>query len=228
MKFFAVARPMRVTAAGLFDCLQSSLQRLGISSINADECKQLVGIGTDGASANVAAAGLKGLVQEQVPWVFWMWCLAHRLELSVKDALYGTSFDLIDEMLLSLHYVYERSPKKCRELEDVIRELKQCIEFDDAGIRPVRASGSRWVTHKLSAMKRILSKFGAYTSHLTTLSEDSSVKSADRAKLRGYLKKWTDAKYLLGCAFFVNLLLPCSIFSKVMQEDDLDVLGSIH
>lgn len=64
------------------------------------------------------------------------------------------------------------------------------------------------------------------TSHLTTLSEDSSIKSADRAKLRGYLKKWTDAKYLLGCAFFVDLLLPCSIFLKVMQEDDLDVLGA--
>ena len=75
-------------------------------------------------------------------------------------------------------------------------------------------------------MKRILSKFGAYTSHLAALSEDSSVKSADCAKLRGYLRKWVNAKYLLGCAFFVDLLLPCSIFSKVMQEDDLDVLGA--
>ena len=161
-----------------------------------------------------------------MPWIFWMWCLAHRLELSVKDALKGTSFLLIDEMLLRLHYIYEKSPKKCRELEDVIRELKQCVEFYDAGVRPVRASGLRWVTHKLSAMKRVLSKFGAYTSHLTALSEGSSVKSADRAKLRGYLSKWVDAKYLLGCAFFIDLLLPCSIFSKVMQEDDLDVLGA--
>ena len=76
------------------------------------------------------------------------------------------------------------------------------------------------------AMKRVLSKFGAYTSHLTALSEDRSVKSADRAKLRGYLSKWIDAKYLLGCAFFIALLLPCSIFSKVMQKDDLDVLGA--
>lgn len=50
------------------------------------------------------------------------------------------------------------------------------------------------------------------------------MKPADCAKLREYLNKWVDAKYLLGCAFFIDLLLPCSIFSKVLQEDDLDVL----
>ena len=227
MKFFAVARPTGLTEAGLFECLQTSLQRIGISAIDAENCKQLVGIGTDGASANVASGGLKGLVEKELPWMFWTWCLAHRLELSVKDALQGTTFDLIDEMLLRLYYIYEKSPKKCHELEGVICELKQCVEFGpDHGTRPVRASGSRWVSHKLSAMKRIVSKFGAYTSHLTLLSEDPNTKSADRAKLQGYLKKWINAKYLLGCAFFTDLLLPCSIFSKVMQEDDLDVLAA--
>ena len=61
--------------------------------------------------------------------------------------------------------------------------MRQCIEFDDAGVRPLRASGSRWVSHKLNAKKRVLSKFGAYTSHLKALSTDNSVKSVDRAKL---------------------------------------------
>ena len=129
-------------------------------------------------------------------------------------------------MLLRLYYIYEKSPKKCRELEDVVGELQKCVEFDTGGVRPVRSSGSRWITHKLSAMKRVISKFGVYTHHLTTLSQDSSTKPADRAKLRGYLSKWVDAKYLLGCDFFVDLLLPCSVFSKVLQEDDLDVLSA--
>ena len=48
---------------------------------------------------------------------------------------------------------------------------------------------------------------------------DTSVKAVDHAKLQGYLRKWVDAKYLLGCAFFIDLLSPCAIFSKVMQED---------
>lgn len=54
---------------------------------------------------------LKGLVEKEIPWVYWSWCLAHRVELAVKDALKGTSFDLIDEMLLRLYYIYEKSPK---------------------------------------------------------------------------------------------------------------------
>ena len=43
-------------------------------------------------------------------------------------------------MLLRLHYIYEKSPKKCRELEEVIKDLQQCLQFDDAGVKPVRAS----------------------------------------------------------------------------------------
>ena len=219
-------RPESVNAIGLFDCLQKALQQFGASVINAENCKRLIGIGTDGVSANVASAGLKGLVENKISWVFWMWCLAHRVELALKDALKHTAFGLVEDMLTRLYYipVYEKSPIKCRELEEVISDLQQCVVFDDAGTKPIRASGSRWISHKLNAMKRVLAKYGAYTSHLIALTTDVSVKDADRAKLRGYINKWIDAKYLLGCAFFVDLLSPCAIFSKVLQEDDIDVL----
>ena len=76
-------------------------------------------------------------------------------------------------------------------------------------------------------MRRVLSKYGAYTSHLTALSKDSSVKSADREKLKVYLRKWTNAKYLLGCATFIDVLMPCAILSKTMQNDSLDILGAL-
>ena len=108
-----------------------------------------------------------------------MWCLAHRLELAIKDALKGTVFDHIDEMLLRLYSIYERSPKKCRELKEIVTHLKEYLSTGEGGIKPVRASGSRWIAHKWGAMKCILSKYGAYTNHLTTLSEDVAVRSAD-------------------------------------------------
>ena len=63
-------------------------------------------------------------------------------------------------------------------------------------------------------MKRVLSKYGAYTNHLATLSEDSTVNAADRAKLRGYYKQWVDAKYILGCALFIDLLSHALSFLK--------------
>ena len=227
MDYFSVVRPQAVTAQGLFEVLESGLRGLGIQEVSAEQCKKLVGVGTDGASANIAAHGLKGLVERRLPWVFWMWCMAHRLELSVKDALKGTAFDAIDEFLLRLYYLYEKSPKKCRELEDLIADLRECLSFDDAGVKPVRSSGSRWVSHKLNAMKRVISKFGAYTNHIAALSEDGSVKSSDRARLKGYYSKWIEAKYLLGCALFVDLLTPCAIFSKCMQSDEVDILGAL-
>ena len=59
------------------------------------------------------------------------------------------------------------------------------------------------------------------TDHHATLSEDTFEKPADQAKLKGYLQQWTKAKCLLRCAFFVDLLIPISIFSKTLQNDDL-------
>ena len=228
MEYFTVVRPQSVTAKGLFSVLETGLKGLSITEISAEKSAKLVGIGTDGASANIAASGLKGLVEERLDWVFWMWCMAHRLELAIKDALKPTAFGLVDELLLRLYYLYEKSPKKCRELEDIITDLKVCFSFDDAGVNPVCASGSRWVAHKQNAMKRVFSKFGAYTAHLAALAEDRSLKPADRAKLKGYNNKWTDAKYLFGCALFVDLLKPCMIFSKCMQSDEVDILGALN
>ena len=161
MNYFAVARPKTVSGQGLFDCFQVSLKHIGISEINAEQCKFLVGVGTDGASSNIAAGGLKGLVERNIPWVYWNWCFAHRIELAIKDALKNSSFTLVDDMILRLYYIYEKSPKKCRQLLEVVNDLKECFDFDDAGIKPVRASSMGYA--QVSAMKRVISKFGAYT-----------------------------------------------------------------
>ena len=126
---------------------------------------------------NIANAGLKGIMEKKIIWVYWMWCLAHRLELAIKNALKGTYFDSIDDMLLRLYYLYEKSPKKSRELVDIIKDLKEFLSFDDNGIKPIRANGTRWITHKLYAMKRVISKYGAYTHHLAALSVDPSIKA---------------------------------------------------
>ena len=100
--------------------------------------------------------------------------------------LKGTALYAVDNMLLKLYDLYEKSPKKCRQLEDIISDLKACVTLDNGGLgsRPVRASGSRWVSHKLNAMRRVFSRYGAYTNHLGALSEDSKVNSADGANIK--------------------------------------------
>lgn len=44
--------------------------------------------------------------------------------------------------------------------------IKKTMEFHDSGVKPVRASGTRWIAHKVSAMKRIVDKYGVYVQHL--------------------------------------------------------------
>ena len=86
--------------------MKEALGSLGISLIDATPYPRLVGLATDGALANIAKGGLKGLVEAKLSWIFWMWCFAHRVELAIKHALKGSSFDAIDEMLMRLHYLY--------------------------------------------------------------------------------------------------------------------------
>ena len=71
----------------------------------------MVGFGSDGASVNIGAHGLKGYIEKAVPWVLVFWCLAYLLEIALKDSLKGTLFSEIDEMLLRLYFLYEKSPK---------------------------------------------------------------------------------------------------------------------
>ena len=75
---------------------------------------KLVGFGSDGASVNMAAGGLCGYLEADIPWVIVFWCLIHRLELSLKNALKHIFFSKIDEMLMRLYCFYEKSPKNAK------------------------------------------------------------------------------------------------------------------
>ena len=96
------------------------------------------------------------------------------------------------------------------------------------GNRPLRACGTRFVAHKVAALGRLIDRYGAYLAHLTALIEDPRVKSVDKEKLRGYVRKWRDTKMLLGCALFHDVLKPCAVLCKVLQEDEVCVVGAIE
>lgn len=212
----------------MFEVLEHSLKSFSIQAINNEKCAWLVGIGTDGASTNIAGGDLKGLVEAKLLWIFWSWCLARRLELAIKDALTGTSFDSIDEILLNL---YPKITKRVSAAEGSDIWPKGNLSLVDGESKPIRASGSRWIGYKWNAMKRVLARYGAYTNHLCAMSKDHSFKPADRSKMLGYYKQWTNAKYILGYAVFTNLLTPltpCAILSKTMQSDQLDMPSLLY
>ena len=98
----------------------------------------------------------------------------------------------------------KNSRKKCHELDKVIAALMPYLEPgdlpDEGGSRPSWACGTRLVSHKGVAIGRLIDRYGAYLPHLTTVTEDSSVRAVDRQKLKGYVFKWSDCNMILGCA----------------------------
>ncbi len=130
-------------------------------------------------------------------------------------------------MLLRLYYLYEKSPKKSRELEDIVSDLKEVYEFPDGGNMPIRSQGSRWISHRRKALQRIVDRYGAYINHLLTLIEDRTIKSETRAQLKGFLLKWRHSNMLIGVAMYVEVLKAPSILSQSLQDQSLDVVSGI-
>ena len=62
---------------------------------------------------------------------------------------------------------------------------------------------------------------------MSTLTEDTSLKSEDRARIKGYLAKWTQYRTVLGCALYVDILKPAVILSLCLQDSELDVVAVI-
>ena len=85
---------------------------------------KLGAFGCDGTNANIADGGLKGHLVWRFLSILVMWCLSHRVELAVKGGLKTTYFEVIDNLLLKMYYLYENSPKKCQELQDVVESLR--------------------------------------------------------------------------------------------------------
>ena len=188
----------------------------------------LIGLGADGASVNSGKdGGVQALFQEILEWIVFVWCHAHKLELALSDSLKNTFFKDVDNVLLKLYYLYEKSGKKLCELEEIHTLMRQCFEFEEGSrVKPVRANGTRWLAHKVAALERVYDKYGIYIVQLENVSVDPSYKADQRAKVSGYLKSWKTSKMLLHVAFYLDLLTPFKYLSLVFQKESADTVDA--
>lgn len=224
MKFFEVAAPENSQdAVGLKDSIISAFKRHDLESV----IKKMVFLSSDGASVNSGSkSGLIRLFQETYPWVSFIWCFSHRLELAIKDAL-KEFLEPVEASLLHLYYLYTKSSKKHRELKILYQDLKDQFEMYGGGVKPVKSSGTRWIDHKVRAMGRVVEKFGLYVQHLKE--NIPTIKSSkDRATVQGKLSKLVDAKVLLRSAFFTDVLAEAKRFSLVSQKKDINVIKMLN
>lgn len=101
----------------------------------------------------------------------------------------------------------------CAQIDDIVTDLKDCLVPDDmpstGGHRPVRASGTRFVAHKVAALGRLIDHYGAYINHINTL---IAYKSCGQSKAEWvYMLKVAKR---LGCAFFTTFCTQEKVCAK--------------
>ena len=74
-------------------------------------------------------------------------CFNHRVELAAKDAFQNSFFEDINKMLVFLYYLYQKSSKQLQVLKELGMALGENVP------KPVKASGTRKITHRLMQWK---------------------------------------------------------------------------
>ena len=118
-RYVSMETLLKADLEGLIDSLNSGLQVFGVQNLCHKElvlhvANQPVVVGgrTDGALMNVAAQNrMKRKLLKELPWLFWTWYFAHRLELACKNALSSTLFREFSDMLAKPFSIYSKSQK---------------------------------------------------------------------------------------------------------------------
>ncbi|XP_014669333.1 PREDICTED: zinc finger protein 862-like [Priapulus caudatus] len=212
--FFCLSDVKHATAQGLKDGLDEVFTDVDMSVKG-----KLVCVCADGAAVNMGVK--KGLIallrNDEMPWLIGMHCLNHRLELASKNAFENTYMDEINSMLLSLYYVYEKSPKRLRELKTLGEVMEEAVT------KPDKAHGTRWLQHKSRALASLLRSYPVIVAHLESMASESSA-AADGARFRGYLKVLTSFKFVLHMLLFFVLLQPLAALSCNLQGELADLM----
>ena len=147
---------------------------------------------------------------------------SHGLELALKDAL-KEFIKPVDTSLMHLFYLYKKSSKKHRELKNFYHLLEGQFEMCSAGAGSLKATGRKWTDHKIAAMGHIIEKFGLCTQHLQH-SINTAKKFQDCTTLQGKFTKLINAKFLLWCALFTDVLAEAKHYSLITQEQNIDII----
>ena len=134
----------------------------------------------------------------------------------MKDALADFPKQ-VDESLMHLYYLYQKSSKKLSELKKLFKDIKGDFEMFGDGVKPVKSTGTRWIDHRLRAMECVIEKFGLYTRRLgDSISREKNGKN--RATVQGKLNKLLEAQVILRSAFLRDMLTPAKIFTLITKK----------
>ena len=211
-------------APGICNGLDAAFQHAELSS--GEWRDRLVGFGADRAAVMLGRSrGVAALLQEDVPHMVEIHCVAHRLELGILDATkQETVLSDVKEMLKTIYKHYHYSPKALCELRAVAEALEMKV------LKPVNILGTRWVSHMPRALEVLLRDFQPIFLHFQHTIEARSA-SADMQgwarAVTGKLHNYINFKVVMFMHFMLDVLDECGRLSQVFQRDTA-TLTTVH
>ena len=197
--------------AGIYEALHSV--GLGREQIR----NKLVCINLDGASVNQGKkGGVAKKIKDDIPHaVVSTWCINHKLELAVLDAMKSTAagsntVSLVEEVVELVFRFYYTSPKRRRGLA----AIAEVIEEDPVYLSGY--SGTRWSASRLRAYQALIQHYQAVAMHLE---ETSVLRNADGPRAQGILRKLRSLQFVHGIHFMVDILRGLSDMSHAWQNE---------
>ena len=123
-------------------------------------------------------------------------------------------------MLMKFYYLYQKSPKGLWELKCIAEA------WEKSELKPSKSYGTCWIDHKLTSVNIMPENYGAYISHIESLSQTDS-QALKRAELKGYLLKWKDASIPISLAIYLDVLSPLKWLSLGFQQDLHDPVKAV-
>ena len=120
----------------------------------------------------------------------------------------------------------EKSSKKPWELKELFSVLNEVYVFENHEVKSNRATGTRWIAHKLKLLKNYIDKFGLYIHHIENILANTTKKS-DKATLEGKYRLLVNTKTFLLSCLLVDLLEPARNLSLETQKDENNLIKTM-
>ena len=161
-------------ASHIKDAILDCLRKNGFTTELLQEV--FIGFCSDGASAMLGTkSGVGNLPKDEFPDIVLWYCLNHRLELAVGNALDATSgTNDLQSFLECLYALYSQSPKNMRELSNCAHDLNLTLK------RIGKVFAVRWVASSFRAVSAVWHSFPALAQHFQYASKDETRQSTEK------------------------------------------------
>ena len=208
--------------AGLLKALESRSLKIENLKDPSKPGPTMVCANFDGASVNMGeyeGVGAKLKRDFSMEWLIVMWCVAHKIELAMLDAVKSNSaITQFEEHFKSVLGFYDKLHVKNR------REAKSLAEIlDEMYVHLPPIKEQRWVASKVRANQAMRKDYHILVSHLTTVAAGTPghTQSTREVKAGAYLKYITSPRFLYMLHFLIDVLEIVKKMSLAFQSDDL-------